>query len=96
MLLRDKTDCKTISFLKSGLNTSGMNQQQKAAVFDVVFDYIERCVQLECAHKNHSQHLVLADAEWLRNNREKMRKEYDRPDFFFSYGYVIYLAQKTI
>lgn len=91
-LLSDKTDCSEITFLKSGLNTSDMNTKQKAAFFDVVFNYIERCVQQECKVKDRS-HAMQKATDWLRKHREKMKAEYDRSDFFFSYGYVIYLGK---
>ena len=95
-LLKNKTDCQRILFEKSGLNTASMNRVDKDSVFDVIFNYIERCIQQECGIKKRDKyHQIHNDAKWFISHRDEMRQEYDRNDFFLSYGYVIYLAEKS-
>ena len=92
-LLKQATDCSKISFEQSGLNNSTMTKRERRTLFNIILDFVCSAIDKECAENPDVEELQL-DRQWLQSNLTGIRDEFFSSDFFFSFGYVIFIAEK--
>ena len=70
-----------------------MSKSERRIFYDVVFQFIGAALEKEL-HENPNAIDLQLEAEWFAAHKNQIRDEFFNNDFFFSFGYVIFLAQK--
>ena len=88
-----KAEMCDIKLEKMGINSLGMNYDEKDALFNTYFSFIlsdTRNRYEKAPHERDNKE----DYEWLESVYERLEDEFHKPDFFFSLGFVIFTATK--
>lgn len=91
--LLTKAEMCDIKLEKMGINSLGMNYDEKDALFNTYFSFIlsdTRNRYEKAPHKRENKE----DYEWLESVYERLEEEFHEPYFFFSLGFVIFTATK--
>ena len=78
---------------KMGLNTMGMDYDERSAFFDTYFSFIIEDLKF-MAEKYPNDKKIKEDYEWYSKNYETMEERFQSDDFFFNLGFVMYTAKK--
>lgn len=81
-----------IELKKQGLSTLGMSEKERSILFDMYFKPIFSGAD-RVAEEGGGDINLIEDAEWAKNNYDKVRKLFFNPDFVFSLGIVIITAE---
>ena len=91
-LLR-KSGFRKIELLKDGINTVGMDYDDRLALFEIYFSFVKQDFA-DFARRNPKDKTVVHNAEWLENNYPKMEEEFIEEDFFFNLGFMLFKARR--
>lgn len=84
---------ENVRLVKKGFDTSGMNSEEKDALFNTYFSFIYEDTKTLYL-RDPSNKRVRDDYEWLVDNYENLRQLYDCPTTLFQLGFVTYVAEK--
>ncbi|MBQ5807108.1 MAG: methyltransferase domain-containing protein [Tidjanibacter sp.] len=91
--LMSKAKFHNIKVENMGINTAGMNDDEKDAFFDVYFSFILEEAKLT-AEANPNKEEYRKDYEWLSGIYDDMEEEFHQEDFFFNLGFMAFSATK--
>ncbi len=83
---------KDIEICKSGLNTIGMDYNEKQALFDTYFSFILEDLKIMIDRHPDSER-VKEDYDWYSENYDELEERFHSEDFIFSLGFMIYTAR---
>lgn len=78
---------------KIGLNTSGMDYDEREILFEIYFGYIPIALQKTMERNKNIILRAQLDYEWVTEVLETARELFMKNDFIFSLGYFIYTAE---
>ena len=91
--LLEQTGYRDISLQDCGINTVGMDYDQREAFFNIYFGFIIDDIR-DMAEKHPEVKEYREDYQWFKNTYEKLESMFQIKEFFFSLGFMIYLAKK--
>ena len=84
---------KNIKLEKKGLDTSTMSYEEKDAMFSTYFSFIFEDTKI-LYRKDPGNKRIKDDYEWLMDNYEDIKLQYDNQDTLFQLGFMTYTAEK--
>ena len=91
--LLHKSGFKNIKLLKCGINTVGMDYDERLALFDIYFSFIRNdFLQLSELYPENT--VYNENAKWVTENYEKLEDAFLGDNFFFSLGFMLFSAEK--
>lgn len=91
-LLR-KTGFRNVKLIKCGVNTMGMDYDEREALFDMYFSIIKMDFDKLSAEDPRNDHYNECN-DWLVEHYDDMRDAFHEDDFFFSLGFVLFTARR--
>lgn len=91
--LLHKSGYKNIRLVKSGMDTSGMDYDEKEALFNIYFAFIKNDFN-DLAKKDPDNSKYSENAKWINENYEKLENAFLEDDFFFTLGFVLFKAER--
>lgn len=88
-----KSGFKNIELLKNGINTVGMDYDDKLALFEIYFSFIKQDY-IDLVRENSNESVYLSNAKWMEDNYPKMEEEFIEEDFFFNLGFMLFKARR--
>ena len=91
--LLHKTGFRDVRLVKCGVNTMGMDYDEREALFDTYFSIIkmdfDRLAEEVPDDKQYSEY-----RDWLAEHYADMEDAFHEDDFFFSLGFVLFTARR--
>lgn len=78
---------------KKGLDTTGMNPEERDAMFDAYFSFILEDTEL-LSERNPGNKRYAEDHVWLRSVFEELKSAFQQEEFLFQLGFMTYTAEK--
>lgn len=91
--LLNRAGYKRIALEKTGLNTVGMDYEQRSAVFDIYFSFILEDLKI-MKDRYPDDRGIAADYEWYCKAYDDLEEKFQDEAFYFSLGFMIFTAQK--
>ena len=91
--LLEQTGYQNITLKNCGINTIGMNYDQREAFFNTYFGFIIDDIRI-MTEKYPGIKEYKEDYDWYKDSYEKMESLFQYKEFFFSLGFMIYVAEK--
>lgn len=77
---------------KMGLSSVGMDYDEKAAFFDIIFKFIKQGISKAAfTHPNDMQ--LKADCRWLEDEYDDLEEKFLSDEFFMNFGFILYTAK---
>ncbi len=78
---------------KAGLTSTGMDYEQRSALFDTYFSFILEDLKI-MKERYPDDKRIASDYDWYRKAYEDLEEKFQDDAFFFSLGFMIFTAQK--
>lgn len=91
--LLDRAGYKKVNLEKMGLTTVGMDFEERLALFDTYFSFILEDLKIMIERYPDDKKLA-ADYEWYSKSYDDLEEKFLDQAFFFSLGFMIFIAQK--
>ena len=91
--LLEQTGYRDITLQNCGINTIGMDYDQREAFFNIYFGFIIDDIR-DMTEKHPEVKEYMEDYQWYKDSYEKLESMFQIKEFFFSLGFMIYLAKK--
>jgi len=89
--LLHRSGYKNISLERAGLNSVGMEYDEKEAFFDTIFQFLRNGIRV--THQNDPTNKeIKAEKEWLEENFDELEEKFLSADFFVNLGFITYVA----
>ncbi len=90
--LLKRSGYRKIELFAAGLNTIGLDYEERSALFDVVFKFVKQGIHT--AAENHPDDIRLReDAAWLDSVYYDLEEGFLSEDFFMNMGFMLYTAE---
>jgi len=87
----NKLQLKNIKLEKAGLNTIGMDFNERSALFNIYFPFILEDLEiLVDKYPNYAQ--LREDLEWYSENFNNIEEKFHESDFIFNLGMMLFTA----
>lgn len=87
-----KAGYRDIRVEKQGLNTAGMNHDQRSALFDTYFSFVTDDLAIMCQRHPDSERCA-EDRAWFEDVYDDMEEAFQDDCFFFNGGFMIFTAR---
>lgn len=91
--LLNRAGYKNVKLEKQGLSTAGMDYEQRSALFDTYFSFILEDLKI-MKERYPDDKRIAADYDWYNSSYDDLEEKFQDDAFFFSLGFMIFLAQK--
>lgn len=91
--LLHKSGYKNIKLVKSGLDTSGMDYDEREALFNIYFSFIKNDF-IDLNNKDKNNAVYEENAKWMIENFETLEDQFLQDDFFFLLGFMLFEAER--
>ena len=91
--LLKKSGYKDIKLLKCGLDSLGMDYDEKAALFDIYFPF-SKAEFATLAERFPDNSIYAENSKWFADNYSYLQNSFMNEDFFFSLGFMLFTATK--
>ncbi len=88
-----KTGYKDIKLLKQGINTLGMDYDEKEEFFDMRFGYFEE-VYTTLSEENPNDKYASSGLTFIKEHYNDIEEEFTEDHFFFNFGVVLFTAKR--
>lgn len=88
-----KASYSNIKLLKQGINTLGIDYDEKEDLFGMRFGYFEKDYVLICK-SNQNDEYDNGDLTWIKKLYDVLKKEFTDDHFFYNFGIDIFVAKR--
>ena len=88
-----KTGYNSVKLLKQGINTLGMDYDEKEDFFDMRFGYFEEDYT-SMHNSNPDDKYAQSGLEWIKDNYSNLEDEFLEDHFFYNFGIVLFVAKR--
>lgn len=88
-----KTGYKDVELIKQGINTLGMDYDEKEEFFDMRFGYFEE-VYTTLSEDNPNDKYAASGLAFIKEHYNEIEEEFTEDHFFFNFGVVLFAAKR--
>ena len=88
-----KTGYKDVELIKQGINTLGMDYDEKEEFFDMRFGYFEE-VYTTLSKENPNDKYAASGLAFIKEHYNEIEEEFTEDHFFFNFGVVLFAAKR--
>ncbi len=88
-----KTGYNSIKLLKQGINTLGMDYDEKEDFFDMRFGYFEEDYT-SMSESNPNDKYASSGLAWIKEHYDELEEEFTEDHFFYNFGIVLFVAKR--
>lgn len=88
-----KTGYKDVELVKQGINTLGMDYDEKEEFFDMRFGYFEE-VYTTLSEENPNDKYAASGLAFIKEHYNEIEEEFTEDHFFFNFGVVLFAAKR--